>query len=101
MQPYTAEYRANFSDTDAAGIVHFSAFFFWMESAEHELQVSPLEHWPSPHLGRGGQSLGHELEVSPLWHLSSPHAAGALHTGPLQSLVHSLTHRLSHAVLQQ
>jgi acyl-CoA thioester hydrolase len=26
-----------FRDTDAAGIVHFSAFFFWMESAEHEL----------------------------------------------------------------
>ena len=26
-----------FRDTDAAGIAHFSAFFFWMESAEHEL----------------------------------------------------------------
>ena len=25
-----------FRDTDAAGIAHFSAFFFWMESAEHE-----------------------------------------------------------------
>ena len=29
--------RTEFRDTDAAGIVHFSAFFFWMESAEHEL----------------------------------------------------------------
>lgn len=29
--------RIEFRDTDAAGIVHFSAFFFWMESAEHEL----------------------------------------------------------------
>ena len=29
--------RVEFRDTDAAGIVHFSAFFFWMESAEHEL----------------------------------------------------------------
>lgn len=28
--------RVEFRDTDAAGIVHFSAFFFWMESAEHE-----------------------------------------------------------------
>ena len=29
--------RVEFRDTDAAGIVHFSAFFFWMESAEHEM----------------------------------------------------------------
>ena len=29
--------RVEFRDTDAAGIVHFSAFFFWMESAEHVL----------------------------------------------------------------
>jgi acyl-CoA thioester hydrolase len=29
--------RVEFRDTDAAGIVHFSAFFFYMESAEHEL----------------------------------------------------------------
>ena len=28
--------RVEFRDTDAAGIVHFSAFFFWMESTEHE-----------------------------------------------------------------
>jgi 4-hydroxybenzoyl-CoA thioesterase/acyl-CoA thioester hydrolase len=26
-----------FRDTDAAGIVHFSSFFPWMESAEHEM----------------------------------------------------------------
>lgn len=26
-----------FRDTDAAGIAHFSAFFPWMESAEHEM----------------------------------------------------------------
>ena len=25
-----------FRDTDAAGIAHFTAFFFWMESTEHE-----------------------------------------------------------------
>lgn len=35
--PFTTRRRVEFRDTDAAGIVHFSAFFFWMESAEHEL----------------------------------------------------------------
>ncbi len=29
--------RVEFRDTDAAGIVHFSAFFVYMEQAEHEL----------------------------------------------------------------
>ena len=29
--------RVEFSDTDAAGIAHFSAFFRMMEQAEHEL----------------------------------------------------------------
>src|SRR5436190_7767131 len=29
--------RVEFSDTDAAGIAHFTAFFRWMEQAEHEL----------------------------------------------------------------
>lgn len=29
--------RVEFRDTDAAGIVHFSVFFPWMEAAEHEL----------------------------------------------------------------
>lgn len=29
--------RVEFRDTDAAGIVHFSAFFTMMEAAEHEL----------------------------------------------------------------
>ena len=37
MPPLTTSRRVEFRDTDAAGIVHFSAFFFWMESAEHEL----------------------------------------------------------------
>lgn len=37
MGPLTTVRRVEFRDTDAAGIVHFSAFFFWMESAEHEL----------------------------------------------------------------
>jgi len=37
MGLFTTRRRVEFRDTDAAGIVHFSAFFFWMESAEHEL----------------------------------------------------------------
>jgi len=37
MPPLVTRRRVEFRDTDAAGIVHFSAFFVWMESAEHEL----------------------------------------------------------------
>lgn len=37
MGPFTTRRRVEFRDTDAAGIVHFSAFFFWMESVEHEM----------------------------------------------------------------
>lgn len=34
---YSTERRIEFRDTDAAGIVHFSAFFPMMEAAEHEM----------------------------------------------------------------
>lgn len=34
---FTVRRRVEFRDTDAAGIAHFSTFFVWMESAEHEL----------------------------------------------------------------
>ncbi len=36
-QPYRTTRRVEFRDTDAAGIVHFSVFFVYMEQAEHEL----------------------------------------------------------------
>jgi acyl-CoA thioester hydrolase len=36
-QSYRTSRRVEFRDTDAAGIVHFSVFFTWMEAAEHEL----------------------------------------------------------------
>ena len=36
-QCYRTSRRVEFRDTDAAGIVHFSVFFTWMETAEHEL----------------------------------------------------------------
>ena len=35
--PLITKRLVEFRDTDAAGIVHFSGFFFWMESVEHEL----------------------------------------------------------------
>jgi len=48
MPPLQARRRVEFRDTDAAGIVHFSAFFVWMESAEHELMrttgIPVVEH---------------------------------------------------------
>ena len=34
---FTTTKRVEFRDTDAAGIVHFSAFFPMMEAAEHEM----------------------------------------------------------------
>lgn len=37
MTRYQTTRRVEFRDTDAAGIVHFSAFFTFMEQAEHEL----------------------------------------------------------------
>lgn len=37
MVTFSADYRAQFSDTDAAGIVHFSTIFFWVEATEEAL----------------------------------------------------------------
>lgn len=34
---FSIQRRVEFRDTDAAGIVHFSVFFNYMEEAEHEL----------------------------------------------------------------
>ena len=36
-EPFRTTRRVEFVDTDMAGIVHFSNFFRWMESAEAEL----------------------------------------------------------------
>jgi 4-hydroxybenzoyl-CoA thioesterase/acyl-CoA thioester hydrolase len=35
--PFITSRRVEFHDTDAAGIMHFSAFFLMMEQAEHDL----------------------------------------------------------------
>ena len=62
-----------FRDTDAAGIAHFSAFFFWMESAEHEflreLGIRVVDNAPEDEelLRRelaSDEGIGRELEVS-------------------------------------
>ncbi len=37
MKKHRATRRVEFHDTDSAGIMHFSAFFQFMEEAEHEL----------------------------------------------------------------
>lgn len=34
--PFTTTRRVEFRDTDAAGIMHFSMFFVYMEQAEHQ-----------------------------------------------------------------
>ena len=46
-EPYRTTRRVEFRDTDAAGIVHFSAFFFYMESVEHEFLRQPTFSNPS------------------------------------------------------
>jgi len=71
--------RVEFRDTDAAGIVHFSAFFFWMESAEHELMRSVGLHvferhpdgseysWPRVSVScdyRSALRFGEEVEIT-------------------------------------
>jgi 4-hydroxybenzoyl-CoA thioesterase/acyl-CoA thioester hydrolase len=38
MYEFHTRRRVEFADTDMAGIVHFSRFFVFMESAEHEFQ---------------------------------------------------------------
>ena len=71
--------RVEFRDTDAAGIVHFSAFLFWMESAEHELLRGAGLHvferhadgseysWPRVSVGcdyRSAARFGDELDIA-------------------------------------
>jgi YbgC/YbaW family acyl-CoA thioester hydrolase len=50
LSTFTVRRRVNFSETDLAGIMHFSNFFRWMEETEHAfyrsmgLSVHPLQH---------------------------------------------------------
>ena len=70
-----------FRDTDAAGIAHFSAFFFWMESAEHEflreLGIRVVDNAPEDEesLRRelaSGEGVGRELEAVSYTHQTLP-----------------------------
>jgi len=54
-EPYRTTRRVEFVDTDMAGIVHFSNFFRWMESAEVEFLRS---RGLSVKLPYEGQALG-------------------------------------------
>ena len=61
-QSFQTTRRVEFRDTDAAGIVHFSAFLFYMEQAEHEMLRSL------------GLSVHHQLEdASMSWPRVSVH----------------------------
>ena len=55
-QGFLTTRRVEFRDTDAAGIMHFSVFFLYMEEAEHELLRS-----------RGLSVLVHDAEGAISW----------------------------------
>jgi YbgC/YbaW family acyl-CoA thioester hydrolase len=54
MKTYHTQRRVEFCDTDMAGIVHFSCFFRYMESAEHQflraLGLSVVLNWDGEQL---------------------------------------------------
>src|SRR5262245_34494475 len=53
--PFRTTRLVEFADTDMAGIAHFSAFFRWMEAAEHAFLrsrgLSVHLEWEGEHLG--------------------------------------------------
>ncbi len=63
---FTMSRRVEFVDTDMAGIVHFTAYFRYMETAEHEMFRSlglPLvDVTQSPHLGWPRVSCGFDFK---------------------------------------
>ena len=77
MHSYRTQRRIEFADTDMAGIVHFSRFFVFMETAEHEMLRSlgttvHFEHegrhigWPRVDVGcqfRSPARLGDVLDI--------------------------------------
>ncbi|HEX2254210.1 MAG TPA: thioesterase family protein [Thermoanaerobaculia bacterium] len=54
-RPFRTRRRVEFADTDMGGIMHFSRFFAFMESAEHELLRSldavPFGRWEGETIG--------------------------------------------------
>lgn len=55
MHEFHTQRRIEFADTDLGGMVHFSRFFVFMETAEHELLHSL---GATPHGSLEGRSLG-------------------------------------------
>jgi YbgC/YbaW family acyl-CoA thioester hydrolase len=55
MPPFVTTRRVEFADTDMVGIIHFSAFFRYMEEAEHaflrSLGLSVVMTWEGTPLG--------------------------------------------------
>jgi acyl-CoA thioester hydrolase len=55
MPVHRTSRRAEFSDTDMAGIMHFARFFHYMEQVEHEFLrtrgLSVIMDWEGRHLG--------------------------------------------------
>ncbi len=57
QKPYLSQRQVEFRDTDAAGIMHFSAYFTYMEEVEHEFLrslgtsvIMPLEASTPPQI---------------------------------------------------
>lgn len=55
MHSFHTQRRVEFADTDMAGIVHFSRFFVFMETAEHDFQRALGS---SVHFEHEGQHIG-------------------------------------------
>jgi YbgC/YbaW family acyl-CoA thioester hydrolase len=55
MKTFTTRRKVEFADTDMGGIVHFSRFFVFMETAEHEFLLSLGS---SVHFSRGEKQFG-------------------------------------------
>ena len=65
QMPYVSHRRVEFRDTDAAGIMHFSTFFTYMEEVEHEFLralglsvVMPLPQSQAQGIGNTTASVG-------------------------------------------
>ena len=65
---FHATRRVEFRDTDAAGIAHFSAFLFYMESVEHEwLRQMGLSVMPAGSVMAGGGNATGEVASPISW----------------------------------
>jgi YbgC/YbaW family acyl-CoA thioester hydrolase len=81
MIPFLSRRRVEFSQTDMAGIVHFSNYYKWMEEVEHDFfrsrELHILERQPD------GTYLGWP-RVSASCHFESPARYGDIIEGRLQ-----------------